>query len=46
MNPEDLVPQIKAELESMDSVELHEHAERYEALAEKLSQALSSIEGM
>lgn len=46
MNPEELVPEVKSELENIDSVELHEHAERYEALAEKLSQALSSIEGM
>lgn len=43
---ETLVTEVKEELTSIDSAELNEHAERYETLHTKLTQALSSIEGM
>lgn len=43
---ESLVAEVKSELAAIDSTELGDHAARYEALHTKLSEALSSIEGM
>ena len=41
-----LVSEVKDELGDIDSLELHDHTLRYEALYNKLNQALSSIDGM
>jgi hypothetical protein len=48
MSQEDsaLVEEVKAQLNEIDSAELSEHAERFEALHEKLSNALNSIDGL
>lgn len=46
MDQETLVSQVKEELTDLDSLELNDHAKRYEELHAKLNQALSSIDGM
>lgn len=48
MSQEDgaLVEEIKTELSEIDNAELSEHAHRFEALYEKLSNALNSIDGL
>ena len=46
VDQETLVSQVKEELTDLDSLELSDHAKRYEELHAKLNQALSSIDGM
>jgi len=46
LDQESLVVEVKDELVDIDSLELNDHALRYEALHAKLNEALSSIEGM
>lgn len=46
IDQESLVVQVKEELHDIDSLELDDHARRYEELHAKLNQALSSIDGM
>ena len=46
VDQETLVSQVKEELTDLDSLELNDHAKRYEELHAKLNQALSSIDGM
>jgi hypothetical protein len=41
-----LVQDVRAELEDIDASELSEHSARFEALHEKLQQALKSIDGL
>lgn len=43
---EELVAEVKSELAEVDSDLLDNHAARYENLHNKLTEALSSIEGM
>ena len=46
VNPENLVAEIRGELSEIDSMEVSEHAARFEELHQKLNTALSSIDGM
>jgi hypothetical protein len=48
MSQEDgaLVEEVKTQLSEIDSSELSEHAERFEALHQKLNNALNSIDGL
>lgn len=41
-----IVDEVKMELSEIDSLEVSEHGQRYEALAQKLQQALTSIDGL
>ena len=41
-----LVDAVRAELEEIDASDLTEHVARFEALHNKLSQALNSIDGL
>ena len=41
-----LVQEVRTELEDIDASDLSEHSARFEALHQKLNQALSSIDGM
>lgn len=41
-----LVDEVKMELSEIDSLEVTEHDQRYEALHQKLNQALTSIDGL
>lgn len=41
-----IVDGVRAELEDIDASDLTEHAARFEALHNKLSQALNSIDGL
>jgi hypothetical protein len=41
-----IVDEVKLELSEIDALEVNEHGQRYEALAQKLQQALSSIDGL
>ena len=41
-----LVDAVRAELEEIDASDLTEHAARFEALHNKLSQTLNSIDGL
>lgn len=43
---ESLVEQLRNELQEIDSLEVGDHAERFEALHQRLNQALSSIDGL
>jgi len=43
---ENLVDQVKAELSDIDNSDLSEHAQRFESLHGKLSEALNSIDGL
>ena len=45
-NGEAFVEDLRAELQEIDAMQVGDHAERFEALHQKLSQALSSIDGM
>ena len=38
--------EVKTELSEIDSLDVADHSQRYEALHQKLSQALSSIDGL
>jgi hypothetical protein len=46
INPESLVEQVRAELSEIDTMEVSDHASRFEELHQKLNTALSSIDGM
>ncbi len=41
-----IVDEVKLELSEIDSLEVAEHGQRYEALHQKLNQALTSIDGL
>jgi hypothetical protein len=41
-----IVDEVKLELSEIDSLEVSEHGRRYEALHQKLNQALTSIDGL
>ena len=41
-----IVDEVKLELSEIDSPEVAEHGQRYEALHHKLNQALTSIDGL
>jgi uncharacterized protein YukE len=43
---ETLVEQLRNELQEIDAMEAGDHAERFEALHQRLNQALSSIDGL
>jgi hypothetical protein len=45
-NGESFVEDLRSELEEIDAMEVGDHAQRFEALHQKLNQALSSIDGM
>jgi hypothetical protein len=45
-NGEVFVENLRAELQEIDAMQVGDHAERFEALHQKLNQALSSIDGM
>ena len=45
-NREAFVEDLRAELQKIDAMQVGDHAERFEALHQKLNQALSSIDGM
>ena len=43
---ENLVEEIRSELVEIDSMSVNDHGDRYEQLYQKLSTALSSIDGL
>ena len=45
-NGESFVVDLRNELQETDAMEVGDHAQRFEALHQKLNQALSSIDGM
>ena len=45
-NGEAFVEDLRAELQEIDAMQVGDHAERFEALHQKLNQALSSIDGL
>ena len=45
-NGENFVEDLRGELQEIDSMKVGDHAQRFEALHQKLNQALSSIDGM
>jgi hypothetical protein len=45
-NGESFVEDLRSELQEIDAMEVGDHAQRFEALHQKLNQALSSIDGM
>jgi hypothetical protein len=45
-NCESFVEDLRGELQEIDAMEVGDHAQRFEALHQKLNQALSSIDGM
>jgi hypothetical protein len=45
-NGETFVEDLRGELQEIDAMEVGDHAKRFEALHQKLNQALSSIDGM
>ncbi len=46
INGESLVEEVRNELVEIDSMEINDHAQRFEELHNKLSTALSSIDGL
>ena len=46
VNGESLVEELRNELQEIDAMEVGDHAERFEALHQRLNQALSSIDGL
>jgi hypothetical protein len=46
VNPENLVAEVRAELTEIDSMDVSDHADRFEQIHNKLNSALSSIDGM
>jgi hypothetical protein len=46
VSPENLVAEVRAELTEIDSMDVSDHADRFEQLHNKLNSALSSIDGM
>ncbi len=45
-NEQSLVEEVRSELEEIDSMDVSEHAQRFEVLHQKLNQALSTIDGL
>jgi len=45
-NGESFVEDLRNELREIDAMQVGDHAQRFEALHQKLNQALSSIDGM
>ena len=45
-NGEGFVEELRYELQEIDAMEVSDHAQRFEALHQKLNQALSSIDGL
>jgi hypothetical protein len=45
-NGENFVEELRNELQEIDAMEVGDHAQRFEALHQKLNQALSSIDGL
>jgi hypothetical protein len=45
-NGESFVEDLRGELQEIDAMEVGDHAQRFDALHQKLNQALSSIDGM
>lgn len=41
-----IVDEVKLELSEIDSLEVTDHGQRYEALHQKLNQTLTSIDGL
>jgi len=46
VNGESLVEELRSALHEIDAMEVGDHAARYEALHQRLNQALSSIDGL
>jgi hypothetical protein len=46
VNGESLVEELRTELQEIDAMEVGDHAGRFEALHQRLNQALSSIDGL
>jgi hypothetical protein len=46
LNGESFVEDLRGELQEIDAMEVGDHAQRFEALHQKLNQTLSSIDGM
>jgi len=46
LNGEALVEELRSELEEIDAMEVGDHAHRFDAIHQKLNQALSSIDGL
>ena len=46
VNGESLVEELRAELQEIDAMEVGDQAARFEALHQRLNQALSSIDGL
>jgi len=46
VNGESLVEELRTELQEIDAMQVSDHAERFEALHQRLNQALSSIDGL
>lgn len=45
-NGESLVEELRNELQEIDAMEVGDQAQRFEAVHQKLNQALSSIDGL
>jgi uncharacterized protein YukE len=45
-NGESLVEELRSELQEIDPMAVGDHAARFEALHQRLNQALSSIDGL
>jgi hypothetical protein len=45
-NDESFVQELRDELQEIDAMQVGDHAQRFEALHQKLNQALSSIDGL
>ena len=46
VNGESLVDELRTELQEIDAMAVGDHAEGFEALHQRLNQALSSIDGL
>ena len=46
VNGESLVEELRTELQEIDAMKVGDHAARFEALHQRLKQALSSIDGL
>jgi uncharacterized protein YukE len=45
-NGESFVQELREELQEIDAMQVGDHAQRFEALHQKLNQAMSSIDGL
>jgi hypothetical protein len=46
VNGDSLVEELRTELQEIDAMKVGDHAARFEALHQRLNQALSSIDGL